>query len=597
MSFLQLLREVKKLLKRQDFFKLITLVILSVCVAAFEVIGLGSVPVLLNFALIPESIEEFPTVYNWLAERDLLETNKLFLYGSIAIVGVFIFKGSLKIFVDYLQIKFLRRKQVEVGLELHKRYLNANYIQIVGANSAELIRNVRYEVTYIFSKVLIPLFLITNALITVGIVMSSILIVEPVITTVIVVFLVISVITFNVLFKKVLSKSGEILQELREKLLTFLYHDLNGTKAIRVANVEDFFEERFKKSNQYFANVQAKLDVLNRVPGSYLEVIAVLSLLGMMAILLMTTTEQEDILAVAIFMGLALVRLRTYFGQILAQLNLIQSYKASLTPVINDLFSDDWKKSYRGNDQLESFEELTLQNVYFSYNQDDDILKDISLSIKKKEIIGFAGGSGGGKSTLIDCILGLLVPRKGEVLINGTSVFEVLTSWYDMIGYVPQSISMIDGTIEENIALGVEKEAVDQGLINEVLQKAQLSEFIANQPDGVLTQVGENGALLSGGQKQRIGIARALYRCPQVLILDEATSALDNDIERQFLQDLFEHNDLTIIMIAHRLTTLENCDRIYIMEQGEVTDIGTYETLRMTHSLFMKHDQDNSQSS
>lgn len=589
MSLKKLISGLKRLLNRKEKRELLFLFVIMLFSAMLEVVGIGVVPIVLNFAFNPEDLSRFPDLYQWLGDKDWLDPNTLYILGSSLIILVFLVKTAFKIFVDYNQIEWVKRKQIDLSNQLFSKYIKGPYKNHLNINSAELIRNIQNEVSYICSKLLIPMLLMILSLFTVLLVVVSMAAIEPVVTGFLILFVGGAVLVFNKLIRARQSSYGLKMQEFRKVQLSFLFQGINNIKSIKVSRKENFFANQFFEITKAFSNIQSKSLLLNKIPTSYLELVSIFAILASVLYLNYTLEDSSAITTIMAFIVLSLVRLRSYFSQIMSSSNLIMAYKSSVTPVLNDLESVDWESRHTKKPEISHFSSLEVSEVSFEYADGTVALDEVSCKIVKGNIVGIAGESGSGKSTFVDVLLGLLKPGSGAMILNGNhNVQDELDSWYELVGYVPQSISLIDSTIKENIALGIHLDDIDDDQVAKVLELAQLSGFIDSLENGLLTEVGENGVKLSGGQKQRIGLARALYRKPTVMILDEATSALDNLTEEKVIEALCDDSlNLTLVMIAHRLSTLRNCDKILIFDKGKIIETDSYSQM-VEHSDFFK---------
>jgi ABC-type multidrug transport system fused ATPase/permease subunit len=323
------------------------------------------------------------------------------------------------------------------------------------------------------------------------------------------------------------------------------------------------------------------ISTLKQMPRLWLEVLAIAGLVVMVLVMLTQGRATESVLPILGFFAVAAFRLMPSANRILGA---VQAVRYDL-PVINVIFRD--MQLPIPNKEIEKLPSIAFNNtielhrVSFSYKGSiEPVIKDIELKIERGESVGIIGPSGSGKSTLVDIILGLLKPSSGEVRVDSYDINTYLRSWQNNIGYVPQSIYLTDDTLRRNVAFGLANEIIDEVAVIRAIRSAQLEEFVSELPDGLDTQVGEHGVRLSGGQRQRIGIARALYHDPAVLVLDEATSSLDIETEAGVMEAIQAlHGDKTIIIVAHRLSTVEDCDRIYELEKGSVINEGTPEEI------------------
>jgi ABC-type multidrug transport system fused ATPase/permease subunit len=354
---------------------------------------------------------------------------------------------------------------------------------------------------------------------------------------------------------------------------------LGGVKDIKLNGRERFFLESFSNHIQENAKIGTKATTLNLVPRIYLEILAVFAMAGLVIVFIIQNKPLDSLITILGIFIVAAFRMIPSANRIMMSIQNIRAAYPTVDLVYNEFcnINQEAKKNNIDEQKLNFSNQIVIKNLDFSYtNKLPYTIENISLVINKGESIGLIGPSGSGKSTLVDLVLGLLKPNHGEINIDGVNIENILRSWQKQIGYVSQSIYLTDDTLRNNIAFGINESQIDDFSINRAIKAAQLEEFINTLPDGINTNVGERGVRLSGGQRQRIGIARALYPDPSVLVLDEATSALDTNTEKEVMNAVNGlHGEKTLIIIAHRLTTVENCDKIYKISNGKLVYSGS----------------------
>ena len=392
----------------------------------------------------------------------------------------------------------------------------------------------------------------------------------------------------NLLNKKV-RELGKIRVQEKRKSISTINHTFGGFKETRVIGCENYFENQVK--TQYDKSIKADIlvSVIQQVPGLITKnslVIALILFIGL-SVTVMNKDPKELTPILSVF-AVAGVRLSPSFNVIMQSLTLIrnQSYTLDMLYLkvkeIEKITAEEQRKNRKIDTEKRiyaSFDQVSLVNVDYTYpGSEEPSLQDISIGLKKGESIGIIGKSGAGKTTLIDVILGLLQPDRGDIEVDGVSIYKDIRGWQDILGYIPQSIFLTEDSIERNIAFGVPDKLIDQERIAKVLKMTELEELVTSLPQGIKTEVGERGVRLSGGQRQRVGIARALYHEREVLVLDEATSALDSQTE-SLITDAIKSlaGNKTLIIIAHRLSTIRHCNRICLLEKGRIVKIGSYE--------------------
>ena len=384
--------------------------------------------------------------------------------------------------------------------------------------------------------------------------------------------------SINKFLKPRLQKIGSESREKQSLMYGNIIQVVTGMKDVKIFAKESFFLEGYKKHGKRFYNLSRDMEVLSSVPRLMIEAISIASVLGYLAVMILTGHDVTDMLPQLSAFAVAASRLMPCANRASNYLARIAYYKPNLDFVYENV--DMPQKSGSDSDivirreekELTFRDKVEVKELSFKYpNTGNYIVENANMEIPIGKSIGIVGPSGAGKTTVVDIVLGLLKPQKGEVLCDGQDVFTNYTGWLHNIGYIPQTINLINDSIRANVAFGIEEEEISEKRVWEVLDEAQMKEFVQGLPEGLDTNIGERGVRLSGGQRQRIGIARALYHNPELLILDEATSALDNDTEAAIMEAIDNfHGKKTMLIIAHRLKTIENCDMIYKVDKGTI---------------------------
>lgn len=490
--------------------------------------------------------------------------------GMLLLVGAYLIKVVFLALLAWWQMRFAFGVQSQLSQRLFSVYLRQPYTFHLQRNSAQLIRNVINEVSLFIGNGILPgIMLITESLVLMGL-CSLLLIVEPVGALIVVSVLGTAAWGFHRLTRGRIAHWGEARQYHEGLRIQHLQQGLGGAKEVKLLGREADFLEQYRVHNAQSAHVGQLQSTLQQLPRLWLELLAISGL----AILVISMLMQDRALAAILpTLGLFAAAAFRIMPSVNRMLTAVQSLRYGL-PVFDILHSEfnlavpEVAKVHSPISPL--CHVLELSQVTFSYpGATEPALKNISLAIRRGESVGFVGTSGAGKSTLVDILLGLLIPDTGQVRLDGKDIQENIRNWQDQIGYVPQSIFLTDDTLRHNVAFGLANEHIDDGAVARAIQAAQLEEFVASLPQGLDTLVGERGIRLSGGQRQRIGIARALYHDPAVLVLDEATSALDTATELGVMQAVTAlQSSKTLLIVAHRLSTVEHCDRLYHLERG-----------------------------
>lgn len=498
---------------------------------------------------------------------------------ALLICAVYLFKNVYLTFMQNEILKFSYRTRMNLATRLLTTYMSEPYTFHLNRNIAELQRSIQYDANQFMLLVNASLQLLAEmaVIVCLGLYLFH---TSHSITLVIMSLLIICIGIFFLISKKISRRLGKQNEMYNAKLYQWINQSLGGIKEIKVLNREKYFVSAYKNVYKKLIKGAKNNEILSAIPKYIIETVCMVGML--LAIIIKMFWGQNNIEVFIIQLSafaVAAFRLLPSVGKINAYINSIMYCIPSLDLVYHDLKSIEGCKLIDFEERKETGkkgqlkEKIQICDVAYHYpNADNMVISNISFTIHKGETVALIGSSGAGKTTLADILLGLLEPVRGKVLVDGVNIAENMDEWHHMLGYIPQSIYLSDDTIRNNIAFGVSEDMIDDEAVNEALRKAQLFEFVQSLPEGMNTFVGDRGVRLSGGQRQRIGIARALYNDPDVLILDEATSALDNDTEAavmEAIENLRGHK--TMIIIAHRLTTIRNADIIYEIGNGEAT--------------------------
>jgi ABC-type multidrug transport system fused ATPase/permease subunit len=562
-------------LKKQVLY----ILLLTLLSMFFETIGIGLfIPaiVLLTEVNIAAKYPQIVPVLNFLGNPNQRE---LVGIGMSVLVGVYFLKNIFIAYFTYAQTRFANEIQVQLSQRLFATYLRQPYAFHLQRNSAHLIRNVTNEINQVQVYITQVLLLCTEFSVVLGI---GILLVFSEPLGVLIVGIVLSGMSwiFNYFTKKPILKWAELRLYHSGQAIQHIMQGLGGAKDVKLLGRESDFLTQYKLHNIANARINRLNNTLLSLPRLWLELLMVIGL----AILVLTMMAQDRALSTIVpTLGLFAIAAFRLLPSVNRILNTYQSMRFG-TPSILLIF-DELKLESNDNTILKidatskiDFTSLNLQNITFSYASTiTPIIRNISLSIKVGEKVGFIGTSGSGKSTLIDIMLGLLLPDEGKISVDGIDIHasgSTIRGWQNQIGYVSQTIYLTDDTLSRNVAFGLGIDQIDDNAVQRAVKAAQLDEFVNSLPDGLKTVVGERGVRLSGGQRQRIGIARALYHEPQILVLDEATSSLDNDTEQGVIEAIKMLKEKTVIIVAHRLSTVAHCDRIFRIGKGKLIEQG-----------------------
>lgn len=537
--------------------------------ASLEVIGIGAILPLLSVMGNDSFLINHPAFAAIVSRVGITDNVRLIIAISSILICVYLIKNAFVAWETHLQIRFAIKNQVYYSKELLAEYLAKPFLYHTSHNSALLIRNVNSGALVAFSSILIPTFQLITELITAFTIWVMLVIVDP--FTAIVVAGVLSVIIVSILkfFRKKITTQGTVQNQFAAQYIKWLNQSLGAIKEIKILNKEKFFIQEFNKAYYQYGIANGNYSFLNQVPRIIIEVCVVTGLLLLIIVKLFLGSSPIDIVQLLGVLALAAFRLMPSANRIV---NIINGIKFQM-PFFYELYPEFCmiRKKYENGKQCNALsttnklpynEVLCVEHIGFRYPEGNkDILNDVSFTVPKGSFVGLVGPSGAGKTTFVDILLGLLNPIRGKITVDGIDIATDIRAWQENLAYVPQNIYLIDGTIKENIALGMEGKDIDDRQVEKVLKMAELYDYVITLPDGIETKVGERGVKLSGGQRQRIGIARALYQQPEVLVLDEATSALDSDTEKSIMETILKlKGKITIVSIAHRISTLTECD-------------------------------------
>ena len=587
------LNKLRPLFTRRDKWNFVVLLVLMFIGAFFEAVGIGVVPAFVALLMKPSSLAQNKYIGDWFSGLPDEPTLQIILWASALFFGFILLKNVFLSVVFYVQAKIVTSQQLRLGDRMFRAYQSAPYEWHLSHSSSELQRSIQNDTAQVLRGVLMPFLDLTM-----GIIMSTIIIAVMVFSmpgTALLSLLVTGVGLFLViiLFQKKLRYIGHVSWQEHEKIIKAIQQGFGALVDARIIGCEKYLSRVHRDSLERQTKVQCQQIVIQKTTAIALETFAIFGLLFILLLLTQTASSLGEVLPVMVLLGVATIRLKQMASKIAGSINQMNTARAYIPTITKDLHDlDRFERLRKAKEKSDScitdLQELRLENVtYFYPNTKKPSLDSVSLQMDRGQAIAFVGATGCGKSTLVSVILGLLEPKSGSVRVNGVDIQQDLTGWRSQLGYIPQSIFLIDDTIRSNVAFGVPTDEVNEQQLGTALRSACLDEFIATLPMGDKTVVGEQGIRLSGGQRQRLGIARALYQEPEVLIMDEATSALDNTTEVEVMKAIQNiKKGRTLILIAHRLSTVETCDRLFYMRDGRIEQSGSYETLKKISPSF-----------
>ncbi|PHS56350.1 MAG: ABC transporter ATP-binding protein [Sulfurimonas sp.] len=560
-----MIKKLRSLLTRRDKQFLLGLFFFSIIISIIETAGISVImpfiAVATDFNLIHTN-EYYAYVYNIFSFNN--DVNFVIVFG-IVLIFFYIFRSLINIFYFYMLNIFTQNRYHLLAYRLFENYMGLAYKDFVKRNSSTMTKTIINEASNLTILISAILFMMSEVFIVIFI-YSMMLYVNYKIT-----FLLTIILAFNAFLmvktvSKKIKKVGVIKVEVQKKFYEIINKSFGNFKLIKLQSNDKDIIKNFSDASYTYAQSNITATTLNQVPRLFLEAVGFGIIVFIITYLVWKYENNiASLLAIISMFVLALYRLMPSVNRIASSYNQILFLHKSLDIVHNDLLYDN---ENLGDEHISFSKKITIENLSFEYEENIPILKDINIEIKKGSKIAFIGESGSGKSTLVDIIIGLYKPQNGSIKSDNKILDNLnIKSWRSKVGYIPQSVYLFDGTVGENVAFGSK---YDKEKIDEVLKKAKIYDFL-NTKLGQDTLVGEGGILLSGGQKQRIAIARALYIDPEILVLDEATSALDDKTEKKIMNEIYDvSSDKTLIIIAHRLTTLERCEKIYKLSNGTI---------------------------
>jgi ATP-binding cassette, subfamily B, bacterial PglK len=583
-KFLELLSSVEKK-------KLIILMFMILIMALVDMLGVASIMPFMAVLANPELIETNKILAEMYVYSRSADKESFFFILGLIVFFILVFSLFFKGMTTYFQIRFAMMCEYTVGKRFIEGYIHQPYVWFLNRHSAELGKNILSEVQTVILNVVMPFITIFSQGAVVIAIFVLLLFIDTLLSLSVCFFLGLFYFGIYKIMSRKLSAIGQSRLDANEGRFTSVIETFAASKEIKIGNHEDVCIKRFSKPAKIYAKQQITAEVISTLPRFMFEAIAFGGLMLVILYLMSNKGNFSNSIPIVTLYAFAGYRLMPALQFIYRAVSQIRFAEASLNFLYNDLIK--LKKLHSGSRNFNTikFEKnIQLKDIIFKYpNSDNVILKKLSLKILAKNVVALVGKTGSGKTTIVDLIMGILDPLNGTLEIDGNIIdTNNCKSWQKIIGYVPQQIYLANDTIEANIAFGVDVNKINSSEIERSAKIANLHEFVTNQlPEGYKTFVGERGVRLSGGQRQRIGIARALYHNPKVLIMDEATSALDGLTEKAIMQTINElRNDITIIIIAHRLSTVRECDQIYLVDDGKIIAQGNFLELIKKNSTF-----------
>ena len=577
-----LLKKISYIFDRKQKVQLGILGVMIFIGGLLETLGVGAMIPVVTALLTPETLKEYVDKYPILQQIcDMLgiqSVGQMTTALLLALMAIYIIKNLYLVYLVYRQNTFITQSRNQMISRVMGEFLNRPYEQYLGADIPTVFRITDSDIPQTFSLMLAMLQLVSEVVVS-GLIFIVLLCTDIFMTLFIMVLFGVMTLVIVKVFKPKLNKIGAKNQAIQSRIAKWRIQAIYGLKDVKVLNREEFFVRNYYETGKVGANVGRTYAVMNNIPRLLIETVFIVGVLTFIIIYMKGGGNVASMVSTLAAFGVAAMRVLPSVNRINTYITEISYNQPSLDFVYQNLqegMKTDamlaQRKAYSQKEKLELKDKIELNHISFHYpDSDKNIFTDAHMEVPKGKSVGIMGTSGAGKSTIVDILLGLLHAQEGEITCDGVDIFKNYESWLAQIGYIPQSIYLIDESIRDNIAFGIDADKIDEKRIWEVLEEAQLKEFVEELPNGLDTTIGDRGVRLSGGQRQRIGIARALYHDPEILVFDEATSALDNDTEAAVMDAVNSfHGKKTMIIIAHRLNTIEKCDIIYKVEEGKL---------------------------
>ena len=584
-----------KLLNKHQRNRVIILFFMMVIGAGFEVLGVSMMLPFMSAVMNPDIIIENKLCV-WICRAFHLNGHTDFvIWCIVALIILYVIKAAYLTFEYSIQYRFVYNNRFMTQAKLLEAYLNRPYEYFLSAQSGEIVRIVQTDVKNVFDMLTVILAFATEAVVSAAVIIT-VFVINPFMTVFVALSLLLVMLLVSKGLRPLLQREGQTYQNTYAAANKWLLQSISGIKEVKVTQTEGVFLDNFVKYGQKMVNAQRWNDTLQNIPRNLIELVSVCSMMAVLGIMVATGHEMDSLIPSLSAFVMAAVKLLPSANRMLASINQMTFYEPALDNMLENLGVLSEKTAFADEEikPLPLKKEICLCGISYTYpGGERKIFDHADLVIPVGTSIGIVGASGAGKTTAVDILLGLLKPQAGQILVDGADVSTDMQGWLVHIGYIPQMIFMLDDTIRENVVFGhgygenripepfrgavyeghvIKKQdmTVDEA-VWAALEEAQLADFVRELPEGLDTTIGERGVRLSGGQRQRIGIARALFTNPDVLVFDEATSALDNETEEAIMQSINAlHGKKTMIIIAHRLTTIEGCDAVYRAGDGKI---------------------------
>ncbi len=573
---IKILKKLRVLLDKKQKRTMAQLIVLMIVGAFWQTAGVGMLVQAVNVIIDANALQNSKAVAAMYRLSGSGSYESFSIMVMVLLILVFAVKNIFLYFQQKLTFAFVYTNQFRTSERMMRNYLRRGYEFYLSADTAAVQRNITSDVNNMYAMILAILQLMSDGVVSLFI-GGYCLATNGAMTITLAAVITLLMVLIKVVLKPVMHRAGEENREYYSGLFKWISQTVQGIKEVKVNGKEQYFVEAYRECGRGYVNAVQKYSLYNNIPKLLMEAVCVAAMMGYMIVQVALGKPAENMLDAITTLAAAALVLLPCVNRINQQMNQIAYCEPCFMGVSDNLQDEidegkvDMSFASKDVQKLPVRKSIELRDITYSYpNRERLIFDHADMTIPVGTSVGIVGTTGSGKSTIVDILLGLLEVRTGTIYADGRDVRENYRGWLKNIGYIPQMIFMLDGTIRSNVAFGVPKDEIDEDRLWEALREAQLDEFVRTLPEGADTGIGERGIQLSGGQRQRIGIARALYHDPEVMVLDEATSALDNDTEAAVMDSINRlHGRKTLIIIAHRLQTIEKCDLVYRIENGK----------------------------
>lgn len=572
-------RELYCIMNKRQKLKSFEIIVLQIIGSILELLGVTMILPFVSAIMDLNTIKENTIIFSILKLIGLEGEGEIILFIGVLLVLVYLFKNIVLTAIAHVTCAFSTNTQKDICMNLMKSYMSRDYIFFTKTNTAELIRGVTSDANSVMAALNISFKLIADTL-TVAVIIVYLFYMDFFFAMTMGALVLLCIVIFLQVFKKKISAAGKAHVQYNSESLKYANQAFNGIKEILVKQKDKYFINKYEIVRGQLANSVYKHDFLEKIPTYLYESICVIGLIGVIYTKIFLGEDMHEFIPLLAVFAVAMFRILPLTSKISTEMNSLLFYKKALDITYENVKELDEnlgeKREVEKSQTTFSFtDEIKVSEVCWKYSEGSvNVLENISLTIKKGDSVALIGPSGAGKTTLSDIILGLLKPQKGDVLVDGKSIYTNINGWSSIIQYVPQAVYLTDDSIRRNIAFGIEDEAIDDRAIWNALKLAQMENYVRELPEGLDTMIGERGIRLSGGQRQRIAIARALYDNPEVIVFDEATSSLDSDTESAIMEAIDSLRGIkTLIIVAHRLSTIRNCNHVFEIDQKKIREV------------------------